>query len=69
MLLQNEDNNTRVLFERSLTSGCLRPEQQTEIWNKFIEFEANLGDMASIIKGRQTIDDIRAEGRGMGIEN
>ena len=47
---QNEDNNTRVLFERSLTSGCLRPEQQTDIWNKFIEFEANLGDMASIIK-------------------
>ncbi|XP_064490288.1 cleavage stimulation factor subunit 3-like isoform X2 [Ornithodoros turicata] len=46
----NEDNNTRVLFERVLTSGSLPPEKSLEIWNKFLEFESNIGDLSSILK-------------------
>lgn len=46
----NEDNNTRVLFERVLTSGSLEPEKSVEIWNRFLEFECNIGDLASIVK-------------------
>ena len=45
----NEENNTRVLFERVLTSG-LEGEKSIEVWNKFLEFEANVGDLASIMK-------------------
>ncbi|XP_049793735.1 protein suppressor of forked [Schistocerca nitens] len=46
----NEDNNTRVLFERVLSSGSLEPEKSVEIWNRFLEFESNIGDLASIVK-------------------
>jgi len=46
----NEDNNTRVLFERVLTGGGLQPRDSMEIWNKFLEFESNIGDLASIVK-------------------
>ncbi|XP_039293116.1 protein suppressor of forked isoform X2 [Nilaparvata lugens] len=46
----NEDNNTRVLFERVLSSGSLEPEKSVEIWNKFLEFESNIGDLTSIVK-------------------
>ena len=49
----NEENNTRVLFERVLTApGGVPPddERAIEIWNKFLEFEANVGDLASITK-------------------
>ncbi|XP_072164826.1 cleavage stimulation factor subunit 3-like [Diadema setosum] len=54
----NEDNNTRVLFERVLTSGSLPPEQSGEIWLRFEDFESTCGDLASIVKvekRRQTI--------------
>ncbi|GLV37008.1 suppressor of forked [Carabus blaptoides fortunei] len=46
----NEDNNTRVLFERVLSSGSLEPEKSVEIWNRFLEFESNIGDLQSIVK-------------------
>ncbi|XP_033628888.1 cleavage stimulation factor subunit 3-like [Asterias rubens] len=46
----NEDNNTRVLFERVLTSGSLAVEKSGEIWLRFEDFEANCGDLTSIIK-------------------
>uniref|UniRef100_A0A8C1DXA5 Cleavage stimulation factor subunit 3 n=1 Tax=Cyprinus carpio carpio TaxID=630221 RepID=A0A8C1DXA5_CYPCA len=46
----NEDNNTRVLFERVLTSGSLSPEKSGEIWARFLAFESNIGDLASIVK-------------------
>ncbi|XP_061670217.1 cleavage stimulation factor subunit 3 isoform X2 [Syngnathoides biaculeatus] len=46
----NEDNNTRVLFERVLTSGNLSPEKSGEIWSRFLAFESNIGDLASILK-------------------
>ncbi|XP_077999834.1 cleavage stimulation factor subunit 3-like [Glandiceps talaboti] len=46
----NEDNNTRVLFERVLTSGNLPPEKSGEIWLKFQDFESTCGDLASILK-------------------
>nr|CAG4640671.1 EOG090X026K [Eulimnadia texana] len=46
----NEDNNTRVLFERILTSGSLSAENSLEIWNKFLEFESSIGDLSSVLK-------------------
>ncbi|KAJ8688604.1 hypothetical protein QAD02_024399 [Eretmocerus hayati] len=46
----NEDNNTRVLFERVLSSGSLEPDKSVDIWNRFLEFESNIGDLASIVK-------------------
>lgn len=46
----NEDNNTRVLFERILTAGSLSPQKSMEVWNKFLEFESNIGDLAGVIK-------------------
>ena len=46
----NEDNNTRVLFERVLTSGQLKIEDTVGLWNRFIKFETNVGDIASIVK-------------------
>ncbi|XP_026682630.1 protein suppressor of forked [Diaphorina citri] len=46
----NEDNNTRVLFERILSSDCLSPDKSVEVWNRFLEFESNIGDLASIVK-------------------
>lgn len=46
----NEDNNTRVLFERVLTSGQLPEDKSGEIWLRFQDFEANCGDLNSILK-------------------
>lgn len=46
----NEDNNTRVLFERVLSSGGLTNQLSVEVWNKFLEFESNIGDLTSIVK-------------------
>ncbi|XP_055693756.1 protein suppressor of forked isoform X2 [Lutzomyia longipalpis] len=46
----NEDNNTRVLFERVLSSGGLTPHLSVEVWNRFLEFESNIGDLSSIVK-------------------
>ncbi|XP_005184856.1 protein suppressor of forked [Musca domestica] len=46
----NEDNNTRVLFERVLSSGGLTPQHSVNIWNRFLEFESNIGDLSSIVK-------------------
>ncbi|KAF2897562.1 hypothetical protein ILUMI_08611 [Ignelater luminosus] len=46
----NEDNNTRVLFERVLSSGSLEPAKSVDIWNRFLEFESNIGDLQSIVK-------------------
>ncbi|XP_070535055.1 cleavage stimulation factor subunit 3-like [Ptychodera flava] len=46
----NEDNNTRVLFERVLTSGNLPPEKSGEIWLKFQDFESTCGDLSSVLK-------------------
>ena len=46
----NEDNNTRVLFERVLAQGTLDTTDSLEVWNKFLEFESNIGDLASVVK-------------------
>lgn len=46
----NEENNTRVLFERVLTTCSLQPKDTAEIWNSFLEFEAGIGDASSITK-------------------
>lgn len=46
----NEENNTRVLFERVLTTCSLEPKDTIEIWNSFLEFESGIGDLSSITK-------------------
>jgi len=46
----NEDNNTRVLLERALGSGYMPPEKSRIIWDKFLQFESHVGDLASILK-------------------
>ncbi|RUS90701.1 hypothetical protein EGW08_001505 [Elysia chlorotica] len=60
----NEDNNTRVLFERILSSENLLPEKSTDIWSRFLSFESQVGDLASIVKVEKrrttTIEKIQA---------
>ncbi|PAV61630.1 hypothetical protein WR25_00658 [Diploscapter pachys] len=46
----NEDNNTRVVFERILTSGSMPPERSGEIWDRYLEFETLVGDLTSTLK-------------------
>ena len=46
----NEDNNTRVLFERTLSSGSLSAADSVDVWNKFLEFESAVGDLPGIVK-------------------
>jgi cleavage stimulation factor subunit 3 len=46
----NEDNNTRVLFERILSSDELPVQSTNEIWSEFLKFECAVGDLASILK-------------------
>ncbi|CAD6192040.1 unnamed protein product [Caenorhabditis auriculariae] len=49
----NEDNNTRVVFERILTSSTLPTEKSTPIWDRYLDFESIVGDLASILKVEQ----------------
>lgn len=49
-LIFSEDNNTRVLFERVLSSGGLTSQLSVDVWNRFLEFESNIGDLSSIVK-------------------
>ncbi|CAF0946428.1 unnamed protein product [Rotaria sordida] len=47
----NEDHNARVLFERVLSSDNLILKQsQLPIWNEFLKFESQVGDLQSIKK-------------------
>lgn len=46
----NEENNTRVLFERVLTTCSLSPKDAVEIWNSFLDFESGIGDLSSTLK-------------------
>lgn len=46
----NEDNNTRVVFERILTSSKLPADKSIRIWDRFLDFESCVGDLASILK-------------------
>lgn len=43
-----DDNNTRVLYERVLSSMPVDTTQ--EIWSRFTEFECAVGDLSSVIK-------------------
>ena len=33
-----------------LAQGTLETGDSLEIWNKFLEFESNIGDLASVVK-------------------
>ncbi|KAK6025438.1 hypothetical protein OSTOST_08662 [Ostertagia ostertagi] len=52
-----EDNNTRVVFERILTSETLPQEKSSDIWDRYLEFESLVGDLASTLK----VDERRKE--------
>lgn len=39
-----------MLFERVLSSGGLTPMLSVNVWNRFLEFESNIGDLSSIVK-------------------
>lgn len=39
-----------MLFERVLSSGGLTPQLSVDVWNRFLEFESNIGDLSSIVK-------------------
>lgn len=47
----NDDRNIRALFERALNS--LPPEESTEVWKRFGQFEQTYGDLASMLKVEQ----------------
>ncbi|KAI6188328.1 Suf domain-containing protein [Aphelenchoides besseyi] len=51
------DNNTRVVFERILTADQLTPDKTIDIWDQYLEFESQVGDLASVLK----VDDRRRE--------
>ncbi|KRX90145.1 Cleavage stimulation factor subunit 3 [Trichinella pseudospiralis] len=53
----NEDSNTRVLFERILSSGMLNEQSAVEVWNLYVEFESLVGDLATITKVNQRRQD------------
>ncbi|KXJ23727.1 cleavage stimulation factor subunit 3 [Exaiptasia diaphana] len=44
----NDDNNTRVLFEKVLTT--MPKEKAGDVWSRFLEFETVSGDLSSILK-------------------
>ncbi|TPX37613.1 hypothetical protein SmJEL517_g00759 [Synchytrium microbalum] len=48
LIQMNDDNNTRALFERALS--VIPPEQSTEIWQKFLDYEIRYGDLTSLQK-------------------
>ncbi|KAI6242732.1 hypothetical protein M3Y99_00179500 [Aphelenchoides fujianensis] len=54
---QNDDNNTRVVFERILGANQLSPEDTIDIWDQYLKFESQVGDLPSILK----VDDRRRE--------
>lgn len=39
-----------MLFERVLSSGGLTAQLSVDVWNRFLEFESNIGDLSSIVK-------------------
>ncbi|VDD75299.1 unnamed protein product [Mesocestoides corti] len=46
----NEDNNTRVLFERALGSEQIPTDRARSIWARFLQFELQVGDLSSVQK-------------------
>jgi cleavage stimulation factor subunit 3 len=44
----NEDNNTRVLFEKAVAAVPL--DESSKLWEKFTSFESTVGDIASLLK-------------------
>lgn len=45
----NDDNNTRVLYERVLGDESGGDKMET-VWNKYLEFECHVGDLTSMLK-------------------
>lgn len=58
----NEDQNARVLFERILAGeNSLAKESQVAIWNEFLKFESQVGDLLSIKKIEQCRSNLFSE--------
>jgi cleavage stimulation factor subunit 3 len=47
----NDDNNTRALFERAL--AAVPPERSQPIWQKYINYETQYGDLTNLHKIQQ----------------
>uniref|UniRef100_A0A1I8A424 Suf domain-containing protein n=1 Tax=Steinernema glaseri TaxID=37863 RepID=A0A1I8A424_9BILA len=45
----NEDNNTRVVFERLLKATDKPEEVPLEIWDRYVMFESMVGDLGSVL--------------------
>ncbi|KAI9031293.1 hypothetical protein DFJ74DRAFT_655243 [Hyaloraphidium curvatum] len=48
LISQNDDNNTRALFERSLLA--VPADKARVIWSKFAAYEAQFGDLGSLLR-------------------
>jgi cleavage stimulation factor subunit 3 len=46
----NDENNTRVLFERVLSGAHLSDSDALAVWDRFLQFESDVGDLQSIQK-------------------
>lgn len=58
LLHLNDENNTRVLFERAL--NAIPGDEAREVWRQLLSFETTCGDLQSMIKAearRAAVDD------------
>ncbi|XP_019857540.1 PREDICTED: cleavage stimulation factor subunit 3 [Amphimedon queenslandica] len=44
----NDDNNTRVLFEKAVST--VPPDESSKLWEQFSRFELAVGDLSSLLK-------------------
>eukprot|EP00117_Sycon_ciliatum_P001279 scpid51332/ scgid7007/ Cleavage stimulation factor subunit 3; CF-1 77 kDa subunit; Cleavage stimulation factor 77 kDa subunit len=56
MISLNEDNNTRVLFERLV--GGLAEDKSRELWDIFRRFESSVGDLSSLLKVEKRMTEV-----------
>ncbi|XP_073238338.1 cleavage stimulation factor subunit 3-like isoform X1 [Porites lutea] len=60
----NDDNNTRVLFEKVLSS--MPKEKASDVWGKFLDFEGTSGDLASLVKvEKRKLEEYKEELEGL----
>eukprot|EP01134_Creolimax_fragrantissima_P002889 CFRG2889T1 len=61
LLHLNESNNTRVLFERLLMT--VPPADQAPIWQKYLQFEADYGDLTAALSVEKRRQEVVNEGK------
>jgi len=50
LLTGNDENNTKVVFERIISSGVIEGEKSVDFWNRYLQFETNIGDFSSVTR-------------------